>query len=79
MTFLAGLQMISKEALESAMIDGANRFQTLLFITIPMLGPILKIILMLAGASIAIIPILIVYFFTNKQFISRLTSGSVKG
>jgi ABC-type glycerol-3-phosphate transport system permease component len=35
--------------------------------------------IMLAGASIAIIPILIVYFFTNKQFIGGLTSGSVKG
>jgi ABC-type sugar transport system permease subunit len=46
--FLAGLQMISKEAVESAMIDGANRAQILWFITIPMLGPILKIILMLA-------------------------------
>jgi ABC-type glycerol-3-phosphate transport system permease component len=35
--------------------------------------------LMLAGASIAIIPILIVYFFTNRQFIGGLTMGSVKG
>jgi ABC-type glycerol-3-phosphate transport system permease component len=35
--------------------------------------------IMLAGASIAIIPILIVYFFTNKQFINGLTAGAVKG
>ena len=35
--------------------------------------------IMLAGASIAIIPILIVYFFANKQFISGLTTGAVKG
>lgn len=35
--------------------------------------------IMLAGASIAIIPILIVYFFANKQFISGLTAGAVKG
>jgi ABC-type glycerol-3-phosphate transport system permease component len=35
--------------------------------------------IMLAGASIAIIPILIVYFFTNKQFIGGLTAGAVKG
>jgi raffinose/stachyose/melibiose transport system permease protein len=34
---------------------------------------------MLAGASIAIIPILIVYFFANKQFIAGLTAGAVKG
>lgn len=35
--------------------------------------------LMLAGASLAIIPILIVYFFTNRQFISGLTAGALKG
>ncbi len=46
--FIAGLQQISEDALESARIDGANRLQTLWYITIPMLGPILKIILMLS-------------------------------
>lgn len=46
--FIAGLQQISHDALESAKIDGANRLQTLWYITIPMLGPILKIILMLS-------------------------------
>ena len=46
--FIAGLQRISEEALESAKIDGANGMQTLWYITIPMLGPILKIILMLS-------------------------------
>lgn len=35
--------------------------------------------IMLAGASIAIIPILILYLFCNKQFIAGLTSGAVKG
>ncbi len=35
--------------------------------------------IMLAGASIAIIPILIVYMFANKQFIAGLTAGAVKG
>lgn len=35
--------------------------------------------IMLAGASISIIPILILYAFTNKQFISGLTAGAVKG
>lgn len=35
--------------------------------------------IMLAGAAIAIIPILFVYILTNKQFISGLTAGSVKG
>lgn len=46
--FIAGLQQISQDALESAKIDGANRIQTLWYITVPMLGPILKIILMLS-------------------------------
>lgn len=35
--------------------------------------------IMLAGASIALIPVLIVYLFTNKQFIAGLTAGAVKG
>lgn len=35
--------------------------------------------IMLAGASLAIIPVLILYAFTNKQFISGLTAGAVKG
>lgn len=35
--------------------------------------------IMLAGASIAIVPILIVYLFANKQFIAGLTAGAVKG
>jgi ABC-type glycerol-3-phosphate transport system permease component len=35
--------------------------------------------LMVAGAAIAVIPILIVYLFAHKQFISGLTAGAVKG
>lgn len=35
--------------------------------------------IMLAGASIAIIPILIVYMLAHKQFIAGLTAGAVKG
>lgn len=35
--------------------------------------------IMLAGASIALIPILIIYFFTHKSFIAGLTAGAVKG
>lgn len=35
--------------------------------------------IMLAGACIAIVPILIIYMFTNKQFIAGLTAGAVKG
>lgn len=46
--FIAGLQQISKEALESACLDGANPLQTMWHITLPMMGPVLKTILMLA-------------------------------
>lgn len=35
--------------------------------------------IMLAGASIALIPVLIIYAFTHKQFIAGLTAGAVKG
>lgn len=35
--------------------------------------------LMCAGACVALIPILVVYLFTNKQFIGGLTAGGVKG
>lgn len=49
--FMAGLQQISTEVLESAEVDGACGFKKLWYITIPMMGPILKIILMLAIAT----------------------------
>ncbi len=35
--------------------------------------------IMLAGASIAILPIIVVYAFCHKQFIGGLTQGAVKG
>lgn len=35
--------------------------------------------IMATGASIALIPILIVYLFANRQFITGLTAGAVKG
>lgn len=34
--------------------------------------------IMLAGASLAIVPILILYIFTNRQFIAGLTAGAIK-
>jgi ABC-type sugar transport system permease subunit len=37
--FLAGLQGISKELYEASSIDGANRWETFLYITVPMLAP----------------------------------------
>lgn len=49
--FIAGIQQVSNDAIESARIDGANQLQVTTRIILPMLGPILKIILMLAITS----------------------------
>jgi raffinose/stachyose/melibiose transport system permease protein len=46
--FLAGLQGIPYDLYESASIDGASKRQQFYHITIPMLGPVMQIIIMLA-------------------------------
>lgn len=46
--FLAGLQNISEDLYEAASLDGANPAQKLWYITLPMLGPVLQMIIMLA-------------------------------
>lgn len=46
--FLSGLQSVPQDVYESSKIDGANRIQDFFYITLPMLGPVLKVILMLA-------------------------------
>lgn len=46
--FLAGLQSVPSDLYESASIDGANTFQKFWKITIPMLGPVMQVIIMLA-------------------------------
>jgi raffinose/stachyose/melibiose transport system permease protein len=46
--FLAGLQNIPEDLYEAASLDGANQAQKLVHITIPMLGPVLQMIIMLA-------------------------------
>ncbi len=46
--FLSGLSSVSSDVYESCMIDGANARQTFFKITLPMLSPILKVILLLA-------------------------------
>jgi len=39
--YLAGLQSISKDLYEAATIDGASKFQQIIYITVPMLRPII--------------------------------------
>ena len=46
--FISGLTSVPEDVYESATIDGANGIQTFFHITIPMLSPIMKVILMLA-------------------------------
>ena len=63
--FIAGLQGISNEVYESADIEGANFTQKLFCITIPMLGPVLKMIMMIA----------IVTAFQDMSSIMVMTEG----
>ncbi|TBL80880.1 sugar ABC transporter permease [Paenibacillus thalictri] len=67
--FLAGLQSIPNDIYESAEIDGVTPWRKLWSITIPMLGPVLKIILMLA----------ITIAFQDMQSIMVLTEGGPNG
>lgn len=46
--FMSGITSISEEIFESCKMDGANGIQTFFRITLPMLSPVLKVILMLA-------------------------------
>ncbi len=46
--FVTGMTGISEDIYESAKIDGANGVQTFFKITLPMLAPVMKVILMLA-------------------------------
>ena len=63
--FIAGLTGISEDIYESARIDGGNETQLLFYITITMLAPIIKMILMLA----------LVISFMDMQSILVLTEG----
>lgn len=63
--FLAGLQQVPDELYESGDIDGTNKAQKMFYITLPMLGPILKIVIMLS----------ILAAFQDMQSIMVLTGG----
>ncbi len=45
--FISGLQGISESAIEAAKVDGANDFQTLLHIKLPLLKPIIAFVIMM--------------------------------
>lgn len=62
---ISGLTGIPSDVYESAQIDGANGVQTFFKITLPMLGPVLKVVIMLA----------ITTAFKDYQSILVLTGG----
>ncbi len=62
---ISGLTGIPSDVYESAQIDGANGIQTFFKITLPMLGPVLKVVIMLA----------ITTAFKDYQSILVLTGG----
>ncbi|HXL01803.1 MAG TPA: sugar ABC transporter permease [Candidatus Atribacteria bacterium] len=49
--FLAGLRSLPSEIFESAAIDGANRFQTFMYITVPLLRPITIFVIVITVIS----------------------------
>lgn len=67
--FIAGLTGISTDVYESAKLDGANGAHDLFGLTIPLLAPVLKMILMLA----------LVISFMDMQSIMVLTEGGPMG
>lgn len=67
--FLAGLQTIPQELYESAEMDGATETQKMINITIPMLGPVFKIVIML----------MIVFTLKTFDIVKVLTDGGPYG
>ena len=63
--FITGMTGISEDVYESAKIDGATGVQTFFRITLPMLAPVLKVVLMLA----------ITVAFKDYEAIMVLTNG----
>lgn len=49
--FMAGVSNISEDVIEASEVDGASKFKQLIYVTIPMLLPVIKVILMLAMVS----------------------------
>lgn len=62
---LAGLQSISKDLYEAAMIDGANKWKQFMYITIPALKPILGTVVILDS----------VWWFKQYTLVYTMTSG----
>jgi multiple sugar transport system permease protein len=64
-TLLAGLQTIPPSLYEAAMLDGANSWQRLRHVTLPMLTPIIAVVMTFS----------VLFTFTDFQLIYVLTRG----
>jgi ABC-type sugar transport system permease subunit len=69
MMFLAGMQAIPQEMYEAAKIDGANVFQRFLFITMPLLRPVIVVTCLLST----------IWTANSINFIYVLTKGGPVG
>ena len=67
--FLVGLQTIPRELYESAELDGANKWQQFVSITLPMLAPVFNVVLMLS----------IVFALRSFDIVKTLTDGGPAG
>lgn len=45
--FIGGLSTIDQEILDAARVDGTNRFQTMMYVTLPMLRPLILLVVVL--------------------------------
>lgn len=63
--FLAGLNMIPEEIYEAAEIDGANAFQKMVYVTVPMARNTFNIVILLIITSV----------FKIFEFVTQLTAG----
>lgn len=49
--FMAGVQNVPEDILEAASIDGAGKLKSFFYVTLPMLAPVVRVVLMLAMVS----------------------------
>lgn len=64
-SFLAGMQTISQELYEAAMIDGSTAWQRFWYITLPLLRPVITVVLLLST----------ILTFADFQIVYALTGG----
>lgn len=64
-SFLAGLQTISREVYEAAEIDGAGTLATFWYVTLPLIKPVLFVVLLFS----------IIWTFADFQLVYALTRG----